>query len=419
MMSLRARLFAHLAAAAVAGAVLTAAAGVLLARSRDGDRRQALVRQTAALAAALPTGTTRVFAVRGGRVRPLGPVARRAVLARLPAPPRGEGDLTAPRRPGRRLLWAGAPSGAGSVVLVRPAARQAGDPGPLAPSLALAGAAGGLLAAGLAAALARRLGRPLGELAAAAAEVGAGRRASVPVRGEDEVAGLARAFNAMSGDLAAAREAERTFLLSVSHELKTPLTAVRGYAEALADGAVAPAEAARIIGAESERLERLVGDLLELGRLERRAFAVEREPIDLADVARETAARLEPRARAAGVALAVDAPAPAPARGDHGRALQVAANLVENALRTASRVTIAARPGELAVADDGPGLEPGDGERAFERFYLHDRFRDARPVGSGLGLAVVSELARAMGGEADVRSAPGHGATFRLRLPGA
>src|SRR5438105_3678387 len=232
----------------------------------------------------------------------------------------------------------------------------------------------------------------------------------------------------MAARLEHARQAERRFLLSVSHELKTPLTAVRGYAEALQEAAVAPDEGGRVIAREAERLERLVQDLLDLARLDLartegpvgRGFEVRREPFDLAEVARDAVRRHEPQARGFGVALAADAAEPATGVGDAGRTLQAVSNLVENALRctpAGGRVLVAARAGEVSVADTGPGIAPQDRDRAFERFYLHGRYSAERPVGSGLGLAIVKELAEAMGGSVSVRGEPGAGSTFTIRLP--
>ena len=241
----------------------------------------------------------------------------------------------------------------------------------------------------------------------------------VDVEGQDELAELSRAFNAMSGELASARDTERRFLLSVSHELKTPLTAIRGYAEGLSDGAVAPDEAATVIGGEARRLERLVRDLLDLGRLERREFSIAPCPIDLGDVADRARERFAPRAHELGVALDADVAEAAPVSADPDRVLQAVSNLVENALRVTPQggaVVVRARPGLLEVTDTGPGLGAEDLPHAFDRFYLYDRYRSGRPVGSGLGLALVKELTEAMGGSVAVASAPGAGATFAIRL---
>jgi signal transduction histidine kinase len=221
----------------------------------------------------------------------------------------------------------------------------------------------------------------------------------------------------MAIDLAASRDAERGFLLSVSHEFKTPLTAIRGYAEGLSEGAFPPDEAARIIGLEAHRLERLVRDLLDLARMNRSEFSIRREPVDLAEVAREAAARHEASARDFGVELTADA-RESWVEADQDRLLQVASNLVENALRetpAGGSVTVEAEAGLLAVADTGPGIPPDDVARAFERFYLYDKVGRDRPVGSGLGLAIVKQLATAMGGDVSVESS-GAGTRFTVDL---
>jgi two-component system, OmpR family, sensor kinase len=241
----------------------------------------------------------------------------------------------------------------------------------------------------------------------------------VPVEGAAELATLATAFNDLAAQLARARAAERTFLLSVSHELKTPLTAIRGYAEAVQDGAIDAREAAATVAQEAARLERLVGDLLDLARMNRTDFSVHSSEIDLAEVADDAVRRYQPHADELGVTLNAVSDGPAPADADADRVLQVVSNLVENALRltpSGGEVRVVTEPGVLRVEDTGPGLEPVDHERAFERFYLHERYGRERKVGTGLGLAIVKELTEAMGGTVSVESAPGRLTTFTVRL---
>jgi two-component system sensor histidine kinase BaeS len=177
--------------------------------------------------------------------------------------------------------------------------------------------------------------------------------------------------------------------------------------------------------AEAARLERLVQDLLDLARVNQRSFAVRHDPVDLAEVVREAGRRYEQRARSFGVGLVVASPAGgrevrAGGLGDADRLLQAVSNLVENALRctpAGGTVTMAAGPGAVTVSDTGPGLSAEDLPRAFERFYLHRRLAGERPVGTGLGLALVKELAEAMGGSVEVQSAVGAGTTFTIRIP--
>ena len=242
----------------------------------------------------------------------------------------------------------------------------------------------------------------------------------MPVDGTDELAELGRSFNAMSGELERSREAQRRFLESVSHELKTPLTSIRGYADALQDGAVAPAEGAAVIGAEAQRLERLVQDLLELARVGREGFTVDRDPIDLATVVAAAVDRHRPRARELDVHLDGGAGDEARAIGDAGRLVQATSNLIENALRitpAGGTVMVAAGAGTITVSDTGPGLREDELPRAFERFYLYDRYRTERVVGSGLGLAIVAELLGAMDGTVSAANRAGGGTVFTLSVP--
>ncbi|HOU28895.1 MAG TPA: HAMP domain-containing sensor histidine kinase, partial [Thermoleophilia bacterium] len=175
-----------------------------------------------------------------------------------------------------------------------------------------------------------------------------------------------------------------------------------------------------VIGAESARLERLVGDLLESGRMRKAAFTVRREAVDLAAVAADVARRYEATARDAGLTLLLNTEAGGGAVADHDRVLQVVSNLVENAIRCTpapGTVTIATAPGTITVSDTGRGLTSDDLPRAFERFYLYSRYGTDRPVGTGLGLAIVKELTEAMGGKVSVSSAVGVGTAFTVALP--
>ncbi len=431
MRTLRGRVFWTIAAAVIASTVLTVVVAAVLVRGVIRGRTLANLRQQA---------------VAAGRVldRPrLGPTLERGLsgffreqheLLLLPgedAPGsairdailRAAGGRTSGEaRAGRsRWFFVTATTARGEFVLARRSGLGVDDWRPFLGWLVLAGSVGAGVAGVGSYLLARRIVGPVREVAAASAEVAAGRLSTrVPVRSGDELGALAASFNSMADQLAASRDTERTFLLSVSHELKTPLTAIRGYAEALREDAVPPAEAAAVIGTEAERLERLVRDLLDLGRLDRREFSVARVRVDLARVAGEARARHAAAAARFGVRLSVDATPEAPALGDHDRLLQVLSNLVENALRATSSggaVAVRARPGMLSVTDTGPGLAPEDVPRAFERFYLYAKHGGDRPVGSGLGLAIVQQLVLAMGGSVEVHSTLGQGTTFVVRLP--
>jgi signal transduction histidine kinase len=223
----------------------------------------------------------------------------------------------------------------------------------------------------------------------------------------------------MAEQLAKARAAERSFLLSVGHELKTPLTAIRGYSEALDEGVLTPERAVRVIRTEAARLERLIADLINLARLDQQRFDIHPDVVDLAEVAHECATRHAARARELGVSIHVQNGQAAFAVADPDRLLQAASNLVENALRCTPEggvVTLVPAPGELAVKDTGPGLAAEEIPRAFDRFFLYRRYDGRRPVGTGLGLAIVRELAQAMGGDVRVASSPA-GTEFTLSLP--
>jgi signal transduction histidine kinase len=305
-------------------------------------------------------------------------------------------------------------------VLLRPRSSSSARLTPFVYSLLIAALASGALAALAAFLLARRIARPVHRVAEAARSLARGTHpAPVPAEGASELATLAVAFNDLAEQLARAREAEKSFLLSVSHELKTPLTAIRGYAEALQDGALDPDDVAATVVIEAARLERLVGDLLDLARMNRTDFSVHNGEIDLAEVAEDAVRRYEQQADVFGLSLTVIADGPSPAIADADRVLQVVSNLVENALRLTPRggeVRVITSPGVLCVEDTGPGLETEDRERAFERFYLHERYGRERPVGTGLGLAIVKELTEAMGGTVEVTSEPGRRTTFTVRL---
>ncbi len=267
----------------------------------------------------------------------------------------------------------------------------------------------------------RGIVRPIRRAVDAAERLAAGRDLTpLPVEGPRDLASLSRSFNELAARVTRAQEAESVFLLSVSHELKTPLTAVRGYAEALEDGALTADEAGPVIGAEAGRLERLVADLLDLARFRRSEFSVDCEPFDLARTAQAVRGRYAGAAAEYGVDLIVESTPAAPALGDGDRVLQIVSNLVENAMRCTQRggrVTVRVAPGLVTVADSGIGLTSEDLLRVFERFYLYRRFGADRPVGTGLGLAIVRELTVAMGGTVDVGSRLGEGTTFVVRLP--
>jgi two-component system sensor histidine kinase BaeS len=322
---------------------------------------------------------------------------------------------------GQHYLYAAHPVGTRAVVLLSSAKLEASDLQPFTIAFAIAAAVGAAIAAVAAFLLARAVSRPIERVSEASLALAAGERPGpLPETGSTEVAALAESFNRLAEDLDRARAAERSFLLSVSHELKTPLAAIRGHGEALLDGVMTIEQAAPVVVDESKRLERLVRDLLDLARLNQRSFSVHLQEVDLAGLATDAVSRHRAESVRVRVDLRAETNGPAPALADPDRALQVLSNLIENALRTTpsgGSVTIGARPGLLTVADTGPGLAPDELPHAFERFFLYTRYARHRAVGTGLGLAIVKELTEAMDGSISVKSVRGRGTTFTVRLP--
>jgi two-component system OmpR family sensor kinase len=336
--------------------------------------------------------------------------------ARLLLPERPTGRITIN---GRNYLYATKTSGSDVVVLLRTASSLRAESKPFWVALAAAGGLGSIVAAAVAALLARSIARPVLRVARATSRLADGDEVQLPLDGPRELRDLAESFNTMATELARARGAERSFLLSVSHELKTPLTAIRGYSEALDEGVLTPERAGKVIRTEAARLERLIVDLINLARLDQRRFDIEAEAVDLAEISRESATRHAARAGELGVRLQVRQHDPARALADRDRLLQAVSNLVENALRCTppgGTVTLAARAGQLTVKDTGPGIAPEELPRAFDRFFLYRHYDGHRPVGTGLGLAIVRELALAMGGDVAVASSSS-GTEFTIRLP--
>lgn len=291
----------------------------------------------------------------------------------------------------------------------------------------LAGLGAGVVAGAL---LARRLARPIRNAATAAARLRAGDRSvRLPVEPPAEAADLAHALNALAAALATSEGRQREFLLSVSHELRTPLTAIRGYAEALADGVIAPDQAARAaetVLTEAEHLDRLVSDLLALARLDAADFPLDPVPMELTRLAAEASRAWADRCAAVGVVLRTEIPPePVPAYTDPGRIRQVIDGLLENALRVVppgAPVVLAVRDAGpdgavIEIRDGGPGFTDDDLAVAFERGALHQRYQGIRKVGSGLGLALAAGLVRRLGGAIVAGHAPEGGARFTVSLP--
>jgi two-component system phosphate regulon sensor histidine kinase PhoR len=221
----------------------------------------------------------------------------------------------------------------------------------------------------------------------------------------------------------------RDFVANVSHELKTPLTVVRGIVETLLDDAQMAADTRerflQKVSEQTERLSAIVSDLLTLARAESSPEVFEREPHDLRWLAEESYRALAPSAETKGVALRIDlAPEPVPVRGDRSALRLVIDNLLDNAVKyTPSKgdVTVSVWNGDryanLVVTDTGIGIAAHEQERIFERFYRVDKARSRDLGGTGLGLSIVKHMVQVHGGDVGVESALGVGSSFRVRLP--
>jgi len=276
--------------------------------------------------------------------------------------------------------------------------------------------------------------RPLEEMQETAGAIAAGdlsRRVETADE-RTEVGRLGLALNQMlhqierAFDEGAASEARlRRFVGDASHELRTPLTSIRGYAELFRRGAAERpedlAKAMRRIEEEADRMGVLVDDLLLLARLDQ-GRPLEREPVDLTRIVGDAVD--DARAVAPGRSIEYSPNGAVVVPGDEVRLRQVLANLLQNAVRHTPtdtavhvRVTTDEKDAVIEVRDEGPGMPTDEADRAFERFWRGDTSRTRASGGTGLGLAIVAAIADAHGGSASVDTAPGRGATFRVRLP--
>ena len=315
--------------------------------------------------------------------------------------------------------------GAGSLVVAEPESALRSRWLQLFWELALAFGIGIPVAGVLVVYYSRRIAGPLEELASAADEVAAGNYdVAVPERTwGSEVERLAARFHEMTARLAESEQLSRNFLMSVSHELRTPLTAIRGHVSALREGVLEDDEDAQrrsleVVSEEALRLERLVGDVLDLAKLDARRFALLREEVDMRALCERAYATFAEEARARGVEYELALGEGAVLITDGDRVLQIVTNLLANALRwtpEGGRVDLglAAQNGEVSVAvsDTGPGIEPQLEERIFRPFWSGDG------GGTGLGLAIARELALALGGRLELHSELGRGSRFVLVLP--
>jgi two-component system, OmpR family, sensor kinase len=313
----------------------------------------------------------------------------------------------------------------GWLIVAKPTAELREEWVTLVERLLLALAAGIALAVLLLWWLSRRLTEPVLALTHATRAIAAGSYdVEIPEpRGSDEVSQLSQRFRRMVEQLAQAEKLKRTFLMSVSHELRTPLTAIRGHVDALREGIVTDPEhvaaSLDVIAAEADRLERLVGDVLDLAKLQAHRFTVRQEEVHMGRLLDHAYGAFAEEARHRHIDYRLETNGGGPViLSDGDRVLQVISNLLSNAFKwtpdggTVELSLDAEKDGvQVEVTDSGPGIRREDRERIFHPFISQDS------NGTGLGLPIARELASALGGRIELDSKPGRGSRFRLVLP--
>lgn len=290
---------------------------------------------------------------------------------------------------------------------------------------------GGLVGIGVALLLAffisRRITAPIQSLASVARSLGNGdfaRRAEV--KSKDELGELAATFNSMAAELERADKLRRDLVADVAHELRTPLSNIKGYLEGIQDGVVKADEATlKLIYEEVELLSRLVEDLHELALAESGGLSLDKQVYNLREVVQDIASAMSYQIEAKRLKLKLDLPdSPALAIIDRQRVGQVLRNLISNAINftpEGGEITLSmeCRDSDIAisVADTGPGIPQEDLPYIFERFYRVDKSRSRTTGGSGLGLTIAKRLVEAHGGQLIVESTPGRGSRFTFTVP--
>ncbi|MFC1937433.1 sensor histidine kinase [Chloroflexota bacterium] len=290
---------------------------------------------------------------------------------------------------------------------------------------------GGLIAAAIAMIMAfflsRRILAPVKALTSAARRLGRGDFSQrVQVEDRSELGELASTFNSMASDLERAEQLQRNMIADVAHELRTPLSNIRGYLEAVRDGVIRPdADTIRSLDEEAALLSRLVDDLQELSLAEAGQLKLICQSENIVRLINQMADSVQVQAKARGISISVDLPESPPAVNiDLRRISQVLHNLLENAIaHTASggSITLAvSQKGnwlKVSIADTGEGIPPQDLPNIFERFYRVDKSRTRATGGIGLGLTIVKRLVEAHGGKIEVQSELGKGSRFTFTLP--
>ncbi|MCJ7516264.1 MAG: HAMP domain-containing histidine kinase, partial [Dehalococcoidia bacterium] len=276
--------------------------------------------------------------------------------------------------------------------------------------------------------LARSVYIPVRRVTNAAEEIARGNyEQQVPVDGPQEVKGLAQSFNQMSKQVKHSQQMLRDFVADVSHELRSPLTSIKGFAQAIVDGTAKGKEnqlkAATVIEDESKRMMRLVEELLEFSRLESGQITMVKEPVDLKELLQQCHEIFSMHAEEKGIKLKTEIEPLPSVVGDIDRLEQVFSNLLDNALKhtpSGGDIGITARHAdpnftEISITDTGPGIPAEQMRHVFERFYRADP--KAGKAGAGLGLAIARQIVLAHGGDIIAKSTPGKGTEFMVRLP--
>ncbi len=334
-------------------------------------------------------------------------------------------------------VWASIPTEQGATLIVVYPSPTRGFLGRISATLGflqseflpflMAGAIAAVIALGLARWFARGMTQPLRDMAEAARRMETGDYSTrVHTNSRDEVGRLAAAFNRMSAELELLETSRRDLVANVSHELKTPITAIRAHLENLLDGVEEPNhEVLQVMLAQSERLGRLVEQLLDLSKLESGEVPLRREEVVLAPLVSLVMSEIEVASADRDVDVRCDVPDDLPPiEADPERVHQVIFNLVDNAVRFTPeggevRIEAHRHDGsvEVSVADTGMGIPPEALPRLFERFYRVDPARAREGGGTGIGLAIARSVVEAHGGTIRAESQPGHGSTFTFDLP--
>lgn len=300
----------------------------------------------------------------------------------------------------------------------------------LVPPLLRAGLVALVLSILLALLISRSVSKPLRRVATAAEAIAQGETdARAPISGPSEIRAVARSFNAMADRVQTAQQSQQDFVANISHELKTPLTSIQGFSQALLDGTAsapeATARAARVIHDEAERVRRMVDELLILARFDAGQMVLARDPVEISPLLQSCVEKLTPQAEAAEVTLEVDVSHRLFVTGDADRLGQVITNLLDNGIAHSppgGKVTLAAfqadggRAVAITVTDSGEGIPAAALNRIFERFHQLDRSRK-HSRGAGLGLAITKEIVEAHGGRIGAESVTRLGSKFTVWLP--